>query len=129
MSTNKVPRKKVRDTESYERLELLCYDLCAAHVISTEERERCLKELVTDFEYLFVDDDESLLIYRIFELLPDGLDNEWYEVQMDTENPEEHEERFDEMRSEVPDVLRSLGYEDAAVDVENQYKRWLGEEE
>lgn len=123
----KEPRKRVRDTASYERLEFLCYELCAAHVIIDTERDRCLKELETDFKYLFEDDDDTLLITHVFELLPEPLDNEWYEVVTESDNPEEAEERFEEMRTEVPDVLRSLGYEDTAVRVENLYRSWYGE--
>ena len=117
----------MRDTESYERLEFLCYNLEAAHVITITERERCLKELETDFKYLFEADDDTLLVTHVFELLPEPLDNEWYDVQTESDNPEEVEERFEEMRNEVPDVLRSLGHEDIAVRVENLYRSWYGE--
>ena len=98
MSTKPSPRKFVQDTESYDRLELLCYGLHKVRLITEQVRDESLFQLDTWFGYVRGCSDFAELeefYYRMYEELPAPIDNEFYTVMHEvSDDPSESEVEY-----------------------------------
>lgn len=137
IETKPEPIKLVTDRASFDRLELLCYDLHKVGVITEEVREEALFQLDTWFGYTrgtsdFPELDEFYL--KVYYALPEGADNQWFsDITVDTDHFEiDGESEGDVLDSEyifergvktAIEVLTKEGNIELASEVKNWYEQ------